>query len=127
MSKVFNDLHHMKLVLPSITFEDKLIIEGSKRKVELYCFGGGHTPSDSFMYIPEEKIAFMGDLVTEQLHLPIYNPDEFSVILEKVMAMDIERFVPGHGNVGGKELLNTLAGYLSFLIEKSKEALEKRQ
>jgi cyclase len=127
MSKVLDDLPHMKLVLPSVIFEGKLIIEGSKRKVELYCLGGGHTPSDTFMYLPEEKIAFMGDLITEQLHLPIYNPDEFSSILQKVKEMDIETFVPGHGNVGGNELLNSLAGYLSFLIEKSKEALKNIQ
>lgn len=127
MTKVLDDLPHMKLVLPSVIFEEKLIIEGSKRKVELYCLGGGHTPSDTFMYLPEERIAFMGDLITEQLHLPIYNPDEFSSILQKVRQMDIETFVPGHGNVGGKELLNTLAGYLSFLIEKSKEALKNME
>lgn len=127
MSKVLDDLPHMKLVLPSVIFEEKMIIEGSKRKVELYCLGGGHTPSDTFMYLPEEKIAFMGDLITERLHLPIYNPDEFSSILQKVRQMDIETFVPGHGNVGGNELLNTLAGYLSFLIEKSKEALKNMQ
>lgn len=127
MSKVLDDLPHMKLVLPSVIFEEKLIIEGTKRKVELYCLGGGHTPSDTFMYLPEEKIAFMGDLITERLHLPIYNPDEFSSILQEVRQMDIETFVPGHGNVGGNELLNTLAGYLSFLIEKSKEALKNMQ
>ncbi|WP_064092602.1 MBL fold metallo-hydrolase [Rossellomorea aquimaris] len=127
MSKILDDLPRMKLVLSSVIFEEKLIIDGSKRKVELYCLGGGHSPSDTLLYLPEEKIVFMGDLVTEGLHLPIYNPDEFSSILEKVKEMNIETIVPGHGNVGDNELLNTLDGYLSFLIEKSKDALKKGQ
>ncbi|MGI2730955.1 MBL fold metallo-hydrolase [Bacillus cytotoxicus] len=127
MSKVLDDLPRMKIVLPSVIFEEKLIIEGSKRSVELYCLGGGHTPSDTFMYLPKEKIAFMGDLVTEELHLPIYNPKEFSSILEKVEEMDIETFVPGHGNVGNKGLLYTLSEYLTFLTEKSREALKNNQ
>lgn len=126
MTKVLYDLPNMKIVLPQVLFEEKLIIEGTKRKVELLCLGGGHTPSDTFMYLPMEKIGFMGDLVTEDLHLPIYNPEAFSLILEKVKLMDIETFIPGHGNVGCRELLLTLADYLSFLIEKSHEALENK-
>ena len=124
MTKVLHDLPNMKVVLPQVIFEEKLIIEGAKRKVELYCLGGGHTPSDTFLYLPFEKIGFMGDLVTENLHLPIYNPEEFSFILEKVKLMDIETFIPGHGNVGNQELLAELADYLSFLIKKSQDALE---
>jgi cyclase len=126
MSKVLDDLPDMQIVLPTVIFEEKLSIEGSKRKVELYCLGGGHTPSDTFMYLPEEKIAFMGDLVTEELHVPIYNPEDFSNILKKVKEMEIEVFVPGHGNTGDEELLDIVAGYVTFLIKKSKKALENK-
>ncbi|MEH7884271.1 MBL fold metallo-hydrolase [Bacillus sp. JJ1609] len=122
MSKVLEDLPKMKIVLPSVLFEDKVVIEGSQRKVELHCLGGGHTPSDSFMYLPEERIAFMGDLVTESLHLPLYDPESFLSILNKVIQMEIETFVPGHGNIGNKGLVDDLIGYLTLLIEKAKEA-----
>ncbi|MDZ5472882.1 MBL fold metallo-hydrolase [Bacillus sp. 31A1R] len=127
MSKVLEDLPIMKLVFPTLLFEDKLVIEGSKRRIELYCFGGGHTPSDTFMYLPEEKIAFMGDLVTENLHLPIVNPLEFKSILDKVRLMDIGTFVPGHGIVGKVDLLESVYDYISYLMEKSNEALQSNQ
>jgi cyclase len=126
MSKVLDDLPQMKIVLPTVIFEKKLVIAGSKRKIELHCLGGGHTPSDTFMYLPLEKIAFMGDIVTADLHVPIYNPEEFISILEKVTQMDIEKFVPGHGNIGDKESLNTITRYLSFLIKESKNALKNK-
>ncbi len=127
MSKVLDDLPALEIVLPSLIFKDKLIIRGSKRKVELICFGGGHTPSDTFMYIPDEKIAFMGDLLTEKLHLPIVNPDQFIAILRRVNQLPIETFVPGHGRVSNRSLLETLQGYLVFLIERAKAAHEREE
>ncbi|TQR20842.1 MBL fold metallo-hydrolase [Psychrobacillus vulpis] len=122
MSKVLEELPHLKIVLPSVLFDKNLVIQGSQRNVELHCFGGGHTPSDAFMYLPDEKIAFMGDIVTEELHLPIYHPKDFLSILENVKQMEIETVVPGHGEVGTIELIDTLVDYLSFLMEKASEA-----
>ncbi|WRP07494.1 MBL fold metallo-hydrolase [Rossellomorea aquimaris] len=124
MAAILKDLPTIKLVLPTVLLEEKMVIEGSKRKVELHCFGGGHTPSDTFLYLPQEKIGFMGDLVTVDLHLPIYDPEEFSAILEKVKLLDIETVVPGHGSPGGNELVCTLEKYIAFLIENAREAVK---
>jgi cyclase len=66
----------------------------------------------------------MGDLVTVDLHLPIYDPEEFSAILEKVKLLDFETVVPGHGYPGGNELIYTLEKYLTFLIKNTKEAVK---
>lgn len=122
MSKLLEDLPLLELVLPSVTFKDTLKIYGTERDVELHCFGGGHTPSDSFLFIPQEKAAFMGDLVTEDLHLPIYNPDAFVSILEKIKAMDIATLLPGHGEVGGLNKVDTMVDYLTMVSEAGKQA-----
>jgi len=55
MSKVLDDLSQLQIVLPSMLFEEKLTITGSDKTVELYCLGGGHSPSDTFMYLPKKK------------------------------------------------------------------------
>lgn len=122
MSKVLKDLPNMKMILPSVLFEEKLIIKGSRRSVELYCLGGGHSPSDTFMYLPNEKIAFMGDLITKDLHVPIYDATEFLSILQAVKQMEIETIVPGHGSVEGMAICDTLTDYLSCLILRATEA-----
>lgn len=126
MSKVLDDLSQLQIVLPSLLFEEKLTITGSERTVELYCLGGGHSPSDTFMYLPNEKITFMGDLATEDLHVPIYNPEEFLSILKRVKQIDINIIVPGHGNVADFDLCDTLIDYLSFMIQHAKEALQRK-
>ncbi|OXS76368.1 hypothetical protein B1B04_05185 [Lysinibacillus sp. KCTC 33748] len=126
MSKVLDDLSQLQIVLPSMLFEEKLTITGSDKTVELYCLGGGHSPSDTFMYLPKEKIAFMGDLVTEDLHVPIYNPEEFLNILKQVKQIDINIIVPGHGNVADLTVCDTLIDYLSYMTQQAKEALQQK-
>jgi cyclase len=68
----------------------------------------------------------MGDIVTEELHLPIYQPEEFLSILKEVKQFEIETVIPGHGDVGTLKLCDVLANYLSLLIESVKEAHQKK-
>ncbi|XXM73251.1 MBL fold metallo-hydrolase [Lysinibacillus sphaericus] len=126
MKKVLNDLPHLEIVLPTVLFEEKLLIEGSRRKVELHCLGGGHTPSDTFMYLPEDKIAFTGDLLTENLHVPIINPEQFIHILKRVGEMKISTYVPGHGNAGNKKLLHEIDGYVTYLKTIVTDAIKNK-
>jgi cyclase len=65
----------------------------------------------------------MGDLVTENLHVPIHNPDEFIYYLQKVKQMDIEILISGHGTIGDQEMPYILADYLSFISDKSQETM----
>ena len=127
IAKLLEDLPRLEIVLPSLIFEDKKIIRGSEREVELICLGGGHTPSDTFMYIPDGKIAFMGDLLTEKLHLPIFDPAQLQIILRNVNELNIGTFVPGHGRVSDHSLSEALLDYLSFLIEEAKKAQERTE
>ena len=122
MTKLLEELPNLELVLPSLTFEKNLKIHGTVRDVELYCLGGGHSVSDAFLYVPQENAAFMGDLITEDLHLPIYNPDAFLAILERVKTMDILAILPGHGEVGTGKQIDAMIEYVSMLISAGKGA-----
>jgi glyoxylase-like metal-dependent hydrolase (beta-lactamase superfamily II) len=125
ISKVTAAVPELRMVLPHLTFEDNLVIHGSKRSVELYCFGGGHTESDAFLYLPEEKIAFMGDLVLENHHPPIYNSQAFITNLTKVKELDITKIVTGHGNVVGRMQIDVMLTYLTHINDCVKTALER--
>ncbi len=127
MSKVYESIPELYIVLPNLTFENKLVIHGSTRKIECYCFGGGHTPSDAFLYLTEEKIAFMGDIVLENLHPPIHNSQAFIDNLTKISKLDIQRIVPGHGNLVTKSHIDVMLKYLHHLNDRVSLALEKGQ
>lgn len=122
MSALVRDLPQFRLVLPSLLFEKRLVLKGSKRSAEFVCLGGGHTVSDSFLWLPEDQVLFTGDLVTETLHLPIYDPEAFLTILQTIEQLPIRTLVPGHGSTGRKELCEVLISYLELLIREAKQA-----
>jgi len=104
---------------PEMTFKGHVTFYGSERSVELVTYGRGHTDGDAFLYLPEERILFSGDLLFAKTHpyLPGSIPEAWRTTLDKLLALDIETIVPGHGDLAGLEDLRTERDYL--------EALEK--
>jgi len=107
----------LKTRLPNVTFESpKLVIHGTQRTVELLSFAG-HTASDLVLYLPEEKIAFMSDLLFINIHpyLPSGFPERWKESLSTVKALGIQTFVPGHGPVGRSADLSVMTQYIQSL------------
>lgn len=112
-------------ILPSLTFTDKLVFHGSSRSAELITYGGGHTGSDSFLYLPGERIAIMGDLVQVH-HQPMFvhgDPTNWRSILDRVKTLDIQTILPGHGPLGKLEDIELIQQYLLTLEELAQSAL----
>lgn len=100
-------------VQPSVTFDDGLSLHLDGLEVEIWHHGWGHTPGDAFLYVPAERVAISGDLLFAGYH---YNYEDASLPgarkgLEALRALDAEVFVPGHGAVGGPELMERQAEY----------------
>jgi len=107
----------LKTRLPNITFEPpKLVIHGTQRTVELHSFVG-HTASDLVLYLPEEKIAFMSDLLFINIHpyLPSGFPERWKESLSMAEALGIQTVVPGHGPVGRSADLSVMTQYIQSL------------
>jgi cyclase len=106
----------LKTRLPNLTFEHKLVIHGTQRTAELLPFAG-HTGSDVVLYLPEEKIAFMSDLLFINIHpyLPSGSPADWKQSLSKIEALGIQTAVPGHGPVGHSADLSVMAQYIQSL------------
>ncbi len=126
-------LPEIRLRLPDITFEDRLVIDGSVRRAEVLSYGGGHTGNDAFLLLPDDGIAFLSDLLFIEFHPLLANgdPDALLRYLDRLLALDVQQVVPGHGPVGTLEDVQTLCGYLqtvmaltSSLVEAGKSADE---
>jgi len=105
----------LELVLPNETFESDWYTQGTSQRVECHTLGGGHTASDSFLYIPDVRVCYIGDLVAVHNHMLIVDGDirNWISILDELNRREIEYVVPGHGPVGGKEWIARAADYLS--------------
>jgi len=106
----------LKTRLPSVTFEHKLTMHGSKRAVEFLPLAG-HTFSDVVLYLPKEKIAFMSDLLFVNIHpyLASGSPEQWKRSLAEVEALGVKIAVPGHGPVGRLSDLLMMLQYIQSL------------
>ncbi len=103
--------------LPNWTFEGQLIFHGTQRRAELLTQGKGHTESDAYLVLPEERIMFMGDLgfFQSQPYMVYADPQAWNQQLEEMEKSDIETFVPGHGPLGVKADLALQREYVAVL------------
>ncbi|MEH7013629.1 MBL fold metallo-hydrolase [Neobacillus niacini] len=120
LSEIEASLPNLELTLPHQTFKDEITFYGSKRSAKLYTFGGGHSYCDAILYIPEEKVIFMGDLLFVNTHPTIFedsDPTKWVQILERLKELDIDVAVPGHGPVGTKRTLSEIIDYITDITE----------
>lgn len=110
----------LQLTLPNQTFKDEMTFYGTKRSAKLFTLGGGHSICDAMLYVPEEKILFMGDLLFTGTHPTFFeesNPRHWVKMLKTAERMDLEKAVPGHGPVGTKVDITRMIDYIEEMIE----------
>jgi cyclase len=102
---------------PNLTFVQRLAFHSTDRTAELIDFAGGHTESDIVLFLPQEGIAFMSDLlfIGHQPYLGGGDPDRLVHILEAVSDLAPKLLVPGHGPVGTAESLTVMKQYVQTL------------
>jgi cyclase len=109
-----------RLRLPDITFDDYLALDLGGRKVEIHHFGPGNTPGDAVVYVPEARVAWTGNLVLG-VGLPFLIEGGAEAYLQTIQrfaeGITVETIVPGHGPIGGPEILDAYARYLSGLVD----------
>ncbi|MCZ2459908.1 MAG: MBL fold metallo-hydrolase [Chitinophagales bacterium] len=126
---ITQSLPDLKMTLPDITFSNSFRIYGSKRTVQLVEYKNCHTGSDIAMILPEDGIAFMGDLLFTERHpwLGDGDPETWKNTLKKFHEdATVKFFVPGHGRVCGKDEIKVLIQYMETLRQMSVEAVQKK-
>jgi cyclase len=117
-----------KLAPPTVTFEDNLIYNIGGNTVEFRFVGPAHTWGDVVAYLPQHKILFAADLAFFHLVPYCHNAyiSKWMESIDKVMKMDVDVIVPGHGPVGGKKDLAESADYFRFLKTEVKKRYDAK-
>ena len=118
---------NVHLVVPNVTFNDRLAFELGERHVEVLNYGRGVTPGDTFVYLPKEKILLLGDLIVNPITFALSGfPTEWLHVLEKVDAIDATTIVTGHGGpLHDKALLHATMDVFRVLLREGKAAKAK--
>ncbi len=112
------ELKQIEISLPTLTFDRSLILHTEEREVRILYFGRGHTAGDVVVFLPKERIAVTGDLLTGGI--PFYRdayPSEWVPTLKAVASLEFDQVVPGHGPVQqGKTQLNKLIAFMEEMV-----------
>ena len=98
--------------LPNTTFSEKLSLYfgsgGKNARVDLLYFGPAHTNGDVVVFFPEEKVAFVGDLLflgRDPLIHRAKNGTSFGLVkvLKALLSLDAETYASGHNELVTKK------------------------
>lgn len=115
-------LNNIVIIPPHITFTNRATMLYGGRQLELI-FVGGHTPATSLVWLPEEKLAFVGDIVWVDQHpyMAQGNTLEWLRALELIRELGAERLVPGHGPVCAPDATYRVGEYISFMRNRVRD------
>jgi cyclase len=113
------DWGEVVLTLPTLTFTDRLTIRLGSLTAELIHVGPAHTTNDIVVWLPGPRVLFAGDVVFNGI-TPFTLMGSVAgslAAVERVRELGPEVIVPGHGAVGGPELLDETAAYLAWVTD----------
>jgi cyclase len=101
VERYFADAAALEVVFPDVAVDGTLILERGGRTIEVRHLGRGHTASDLVVWLPKERVAMVGDLVSWPVPLvgTTSHPADFAGTLDALLALQPSVFVPGHGPV----------------------------
>jgi len=102
---------------PRQTFAgDSFVLEDQTRRVEFLHLGWGHTQGDGYVWLPRERILCTGDAAVNGPRNKLWDASlaNWPRVLEKTIALQPAFVLPGHGEMGGVEILT---GQRQFLLD----------
>lgn len=122
------DPAEVRLVLPDVTFDSKMTITLGGRVIELLYLGAGQNPGDTLVYFPKEKVLFSGGPFSKNSWPnPQFTPSmtNWVELLRKIAAMDVDKYLGGHGDIGAKQDVLAEAQMLQDFDAGMRDAVKK--
>jgi glyoxylase-like metal-dependent hydrolase (beta-lactamase superfamily II) len=101
------------------------------RRVILRTWGKAHTRGDQIVFLPDDGVLFTGDLAEEKTFpiFPWFPPEDADIdaanwlaALDDCLALRPEIVVPGHGDIGGCEIISGVRDYIANLGDRVRAA-----
>jgi cyclase len=109
----------LELAPPFLTYESGVTLWAGELRCEVTYVGTpAHTTNDSIVYLPDRSVLFAGDLLFNRgtPFLLMGSVEGAIEVLEQVVRpLGAEVIVPGHGPVGGPDMIDEVLGYLRFV------------
>ena len=112
--------------LPTQTFTGRMDLKVGDKAVELHEVGPAHTGGDVIAFVPGDKTVFTGDILFID-GTPIMWAGPVSNWIracEKIIGMDADVIVPGHGPITDKAGVRRVADYLAYIDTEARKRFD---
>jgi glyoxylase-like metal-dependent hydrolase (beta-lactamase superfamily II) len=111
------DFAGVKLRLPDVTFTGRKSLKVGDKDVELIEVGPAHTAGDTLIYAAKDRVVYTGDILfIEGTPIMWRGPIEnWLAACDRIVAMDVDVIVPGHGPLTNKAGVKKMREYLAFV------------
>jgi cyclase len=118
-----------KVVQPDILTDDKYIVKGKDRNIEVLKLSeGSNSVSDIAVFVPSEDFIFTGNIVFNGRMIKygkFSNVDNWIEALEKLEKMNVKYVMGGHGKEFDKNSFHPTLEYLRILKDSVSKAYEE--
>jgi cyclase len=107
------DVAASRLRLPSLVYTDSMAFDDGSHRVELRWPGVAHTRGDTLVWLPAQRILFTGDVCVNGSYNYVHDSSigDWINALGRMMKLGAEKVCPGHGPMGGAEVIADQQGY----------------
>ncbi len=112
--------------LPTTTFSGHMRRRVGNKSVELIEVGPAHTGGDILVHVPADRTVFTGDILfVEGTPIMWAGPvGNWIEACERILALDCETIVPGHGPVTDKRGVKAVQAYLTFIRDEARKRFD---
>ena len=98
---------------PTVTFSDRMTFKLGDHTFELI-YAPGHSDANILVYVPEERVALVGDTIFKDCQIWLHSIDFDNVFktLHTLDELDVDYIVPGHGPVCDKSAIKENVAFL---------------
>lgn len=119
-----------EVTLPTQTFTDRVDVSRGNMKIEVLYLGPSHSPGDTQVWLPEEKLVIAGDMAFHERMLPIFDDTDTLAWLEtwvdEFETLGAVYVIPGHGHpTNMAQVRRYTHDYLVYLRGKIAELLDE--
>jgi glyoxylase-like metal-dependent hydrolase (beta-lactamase superfamily II) len=121
------------IVPPAAMTGNTQVVDVGGIEVRALFLGRAHTGGDLMVHLPKQKILFMSEAYLNRVFPAMRSayPSEWVTVVDKALAMDVDRYVPGHGfieepKVSREELVqfrNSLQAVIAEVTRLHKQGL----
>lgn len=111
------DFSEVQLTLPDRTFSGELTVDVGGRPAELIEVGPAHTKGDTIVWVPDARAVIAADILFSGVTPVMWaGPAErWLAALDRILALEPDVVLPGHGPVSGPDEVRVLRDYWSMV------------